>query len=580
MFDSKQKSLLTPAQQTKKTSGTSTMVLENPFVQFGMKKEAETRSGNNAVKYSTSGSNFVDQFASASKYKAPRTYAEVSKDMAILWAQNAKLTIIFTFYIRMITRVVQLFTGERTSNPQRGQGLKHEGIFRMMWIALNHPETFWKNITLFIAIGSWKDIITMLSYDLQYNKWSGRVLDWNKFGDLIKAGLENPNTRQLILKYLPQIKAISQCKTIESQADTIIAKWICSLLFGGKPEGNDSGSTYKKYRKLKSSGTAHEWQQLISRKDFLNINFDSIHGRALAQLVSGKFLKNQGLERKYQKWIEARPVAKFVGYAYELVSGKVLHSLAPYQKFTINAQFNQLVEVAKKGLTNQGIRPIGVLDASGSMSSPMYIGSGETGSLKSIEVAMSSLIFFNEMMDKKSPFYNVFLDFGSKTSMNFLQGSNFLEKYQQCPRPFGGTNFQGVFDFLVEFKRKNPTVSEELIPNFIVAFSDVEFNSVGRESSNVEVGREKLRKGGFSKEYCDSFGICFVDLPNTYYGRPSTKFETFANAKNTFYFSGYDLSPLAFLFGVEGKTIDTIPTTADELFQAAMDQEVLRMIEL
>jgi hypothetical protein len=40
----------------------------------------------------------------------------------------------------------------------------------------------------------------------------------------------------------------------------------------------------------------------------------------------------------------------------------------------------------------------------------MYIGSGKIGKLKSIEVAFSSAIFFNEMMDKNSPFYDVYLN--------------------------------------------------------------------------------------------------------------------------------------------------------------------------
>ena len=118
----------------------------------------------------------------------------------------------------------------------------------------------------------------MLQYDLIYHNWNNRVLDWNKFGQLIVAGLENPNSSELLKKYLPQIKAHSKCTTVEAQADTKIAKWIYSLLFGA---GNKP-SSYKMYRKLKSSGTAHEWQQLISRGKFLNIDFNTIHGRTLS----------------------------------------------------------------------------------------------------------------------------------------------------------------------------------------------------------------------------------------------------------------------------------------------------------
>ena len=58
--------------------------------------------------------------------------------MQILWGQNPQLTLALTFY-RMITRQTTLKRNSQTI--QRGQGLKHEGIFRMIWIEINHPDT-------------------------------------------------------------------------------------------------------------------------------------------------------------------------------------------------------------------------------------------------------------------------------------------------------------------------------------------------------------------------------------------------------------------------------------------------------
>ena len=74
------------------------------------------------------------------------------------------------------------------------------------------------------------------------------------------------------------------------------------------------------YRKLKVQGEAHEWQQAISQRDFMSINFDTIPGKALQLLVNSKFLENQGLEAKYEAWISNKPVAKYTGYVYELFS--------------------------------------------------------------------------------------------------------------------------------------------------------------------------------------------------------------------------------------------------------------------
>ena len=225
MFTTKQNTLFENAKVTKGSDATA-----NAFLDAGMETAARTLSGNGALKYSTTGNDFVDQFGFLGSYKRPRTYAEIASDMSTLWAVNPIKAVKFTLYMRMITRKVQLFEGNTTETVQRGAGLKHEAIMRMLWLYNKDRNVFWKNIYLFIAVGSWKDVIQMLKYDLEYHGWDGRTLNWNSFKELILAGLENPKTANLVKKYLPQIKARSKCTTVESQADTVIAKWIASGL--------------------------------------------------------------------------------------------------------------------------------------------------------------------------------------------------------------------------------------------------------------------------------------------------------------------------------------------------------------
>lgn len=52
----------------------------------------------------------------------------------------------------------------------------------------------------------------------------------------------------------------------------------------------DKYDIYRRYARLKSSGTAHEWQQLISKGKYDLIRFETIHGRALTILARSKFL--------------------------------------------------------------------------------------------------------------------------------------------------------------------------------------------------------------------------------------------------------------------------------------------------
>ena len=557
MFTAKKTSLF----EAKTTSGSPA---KNAFIKAGLKKSAQTLSGNGALKFSTTGNDFVDQFGKLGVMKVPRSFADVSKDMSTLWAQNPEMAVRFALYIRTITRTTQLFDGSKTENPQRGAGLRNEGILRMLWLAINHKETFWKNVPLFVSLGSWKDVIQVLSLDLQYNGWEGRQLDWNRFGQLILAGLENENTSHLIKKFLPQIKAKSACKTLESQADNLIAKWVCSLLFGGK----ESGATYKQYRKFKSSGKAHTWQQLISKKLLDQVNFDSIHGRALALLVSGKFITKNGLEKIYEKWIESKPVAKFTGYPHELFAK------FPQKKFqidTINAQFMGLVETAKKG-ANGSTSLIVVRDTSGSM------GSTAPGTKQSCyDIGKALALFFSEMLPE-GYFANSWVEFNTDAKMHQWKGSTPWEKWTNDHSEFvGSTNFQSVIKLFTTIKQSG--VDESDFPTGILCISDSEFNPSQLGKTNVEAARDTLRKAGFSEDYCKNFKIVLWNLQNSYYGKGSgEKFETYGETENVYYFGGYDGSVIAFLTGVNGQK--TEPKTDVELFEAAMDQEVLNMVQV
>ena len=556
MFTAKQTNLL--GNSNKKTSA-------NAFISSGMKTSAKTLSGNGALKYSTTGNDFVDQFGKIGSYKEPRSYSDIASDMSILYSINALLSIMFIIYLRIITRAVVFFTGDKLP-VQRGAGLKHESILRMIWLHVNHPDQFWKNIHVFISAGSWKDIFYMLSYDLQYNRWNGRVLDWNKLGQLILAGLENPQHCDMIKKYLPQIKSNSQCNTLESQADNVIAKWLCSLLFGGKTQA-DNYKNYRLYRKLKVSGKAHVWQQLISKRQYLKINFDTVHGRALAILVSSHFITKCGLEEKYEKWISSKPIAKYTGYVHELF--QKLPS-KKYQIDTLNAQFMSLVETAKKGVkTNTSM--IVVRDTSGSMSSTA------TGTkMRCYDIGKALALFFSYMLPDGF-FANTWIEFNSNAKMHQWKGSTPYEKWHNDRSSVvGSTDFMSVIRLFCKLRLQG--ISESEFPTGIICISDSEFNPASLGKTNVESARELLAKY-FSPEYTKNFKIVLWNLQSSYYGKGTgEKFETYGNVENVYYFSGYDASVMAFLTGTEKQK--TEPKNAEELFNAAMDQELLRMVEL
>ena len=537
----------------------------NSFVEAGLKKSAETLSQNGALKYSTTGNPFVDQFGLLGNYKTPRSFNEISKDCEILWGLNPLLTVVFILYIRTISRVTTLLNGIVTSVPQKGAELKHEGIMRMIWLHVKAPNTFWKNIGLFISVGSWKDIITMLSYDLQYNGWDNRVLNWDKFGSLILSGLDNKNASELLKKYLPTIKSNNSCTTIESQADNLIGKWICSLLYGNK--GENSSYTYKKYRKLKSSGTAHQWQQLISKRQFEKLDFNTIHGRALNLLVKGKFLKNQNLQERYNEWISSttKPV-KYTGFVHELFEPfnkyTILTSVPEELQKTINAQFETLV---KKGGEKKATSFVVVRDTSGSMS-----GTAKGTTMSAGDIAKALALYFSEFLT--GYFNSSWIEFNSDAKMHKWIGNNPVEKWFNDNSSYvGNTNFQSVINLLCKIKKEG--VSESEFPTGILCISDGEFDSNALRKTNVDIALMHLREAGFSEEYVSNFVIVLWNIQTIYGGNNNgNKFETFGNVPNVFYFSGYSPSVISFL--------TSQVKNAEELFLESMNQEILNMVEI
>ena len=535
-----------------------------------VKKVEYTTSGNGALKLTSTGDPFVDQFGLISQYRQLRPYSSVSKDMQELWNIDPMYTLKLLFYIRLITRKVKFSNGTETSKVQKGAGLRHEAFMRMLWLAVNHSDVFYKNLPLFITIGSWKDIIQLMSYDLQYHGWDNRVLDFNKMSDFILAGLENPNTCNLVKKFLPTIKAKSKCRTLESQADTIIGKFLTHKLFdGGEFSPKLHSKNYHLYRKLKSSGTAHEWQQMISRSQF-NIDFSKVHGRALALLVSGNYLKNHNLEKDYENWIKKQPVAKFTGFVYELFKGLNLNSPL-YKKYTIDKQFENLIQTAKEGSSESSF--IVARDTSGSMSSNV-----KGLNISSNDVAKSIALYFSYLL--KGKFANSYIEFDRKTELKYWEGNSPSDKYlRNTSCAYGNTNFLSIATLFIEIYKHTPI---EKFPTGLIAISDGEFDSYGKDKckTTFQLFKDRLLKAGFPKDYVDNFKIVLWDIPNTFYGNEEIrpKFESYADTPNFFYMGGFDPAGITFLLG--GEVNKSIPKTPRELFEAAMNQEIMDYIQM
>lgn len=531
----------------------------NPFILAAMKdNEAvtfQTKSENGALKYTKMDTEFATQFASAGSYLAQRTFAQVSADSQKLWDENPELAVKFAFYCRLVSRVTQV-NGKKTETAQTGQGLKNEGIMRFLWLAINQPKVFEKNMWLIPVVGSWADLVTMLSLDYQFHNWNGRKLNWQLFADLFKKGLELPSQTNLVKKWLPSIKARSKCTTSHFITDNVIAKYLANAFFGQ--------NSYAQYRKLKSSGTAHSWQKLVSVGQFDQIELDKIHGKALRLIAKSKALNNWEIFDRYVAWIGSKKSVNTTDFIHDLFANMPNSKTAIE---TVNKQFQRLVELTlDKASTEEISSWIVALDTSGSMNSHAAGLKVSTG-----DVARGIALFMSYLAPT-GPFKDNYVDFNRDAEMRQWVGRTPYEKFYETGKSgyVGNTDFLSVIRLMTKLKGQG--VEENAFPKGLICVSDGEFDKAKKKSGNFEEAKTLLKKAGFSREYVEGFTLILWDIPT---GHRKQKFEIYnSGTANMFHLNSFDASTMKLL--MSGKK----PTTQAQLIEAALSQEIFTWVTM
>jgi hypothetical protein len=536
---------------------------QNAFLANVAKKDTFTENG--AVSNSTTGKVLVDQFGSAGTYRG-RDLNAVFADQARLWGENPTDTVRFTFYLRLITRKIKGFVA--TEKVQSGQGAKDETFKRLLWVAKYHADTFYKNLWLIPVVGSWKDIFTLVEYNATHKT---DALDLNRVFELLQRGLENEYNRALVLKFLPSIKAASKCKTERAKIRASVARQFAKYL----------GLNPIQYRQMKATGAAHRFQTVLTQKLYDELNFNQIPGKALFNLVSGDFLKEHGLEKKYLKWLESQPTAKFTGYVYEL-SDKFLKNgnrnlnIPVAQKLTYDKQFKGLIELAKKNTGGLKGNVWVACDTSGSMNQPTA-----GGATTAINVAVSLAVYFAEL--NTGAFHNHVIMFDHISRVCKLTGDSFVDRIAQLPPVGAGdTNFQSVVDEIVRVRKQNPKIPIADYPDTILVVSDMQFNPAGggysygnvrysstQDKTNYEAAMQKLA----------AVGLPPVKVVWWQVNARNNDFPSTIDDVGTYMVSGFDGAVISIILGGEKvkdeKTGKLREKTMEEKVQDALTQEVL-----
>lgn len=535
----------------------------NTFVREVTMGVGTARTENGAVSYASFGSELMNQFGKAGAYRG-RALVDVFTEQGALWAEDAESALRFPFYLRMVTRKDKAFDGAETDAVQRGQGARDEAFKRMLWIAKYHPEVFYKNLWVLPIVGSWKDLWVLLSMDNTLNK--------DEFFKVFAEGINDDYHRDLVKKYMPRIRSNSKCKTEWAKVTNQLAKEFAAF----------AGWNLKEYRTFKSTGKAHAFQRYICSGLYSKLNFNAIPGKALLNLVSGKFLDNHNLTNKYVEWLSKQPVAKFNGYPYEL--GKKIkdanYNPSLVTKMTVDKQFENLIKTAKDG--DGGIKGNVwcALDTSASMTwYPLSNG------VTPYDICLSLGIYFSTL--NEGAFHKNVIMFDDTSVVKPLTGG-FTDMLQQLRRGktyYGGTNFQSVIDEIVRIRKSGRNIPLEDYPTTLLVVSDMEFNPCDRwdrkgvtEQSNYEEAMAKLSEV-FPSDWVKDFRIVW------WYVRPgmTPDFPSNMDCGGTYMISGFDGSVVSLLLGgdtVVDESGNKVTLTQEQLIEKALTQEVLNFLSL
>ena len=181
-----------------------------------------------------------------------------------------------------------------------------------------------------------------------------------------------------------------------------------------------------------------------------------------------------------------KPVAKYTGYVYELLSpvknGYDNVNLKRYQKETINKQFYGLIETAKQGMLPNDSGLMVVVDTSSSMTSNV-----PGTKMSSYDVAKSMALYFSYLL--KGVFSKSWMEFNDSAVLKKWAGDNPVDNLQNDnSEAYGSTNFQSVTKLFVSLFKKGVPISD--FPKGILCLSDGCFNHAGENKTN----REKMLK--------------------------------------------------------------------------------------
>lgn len=431
------------------------------------------------------------------KRESDRTPREIFKDMETLWRVSSTDCLKFICYA-----IVK-------NSP--------EAKYQLYWLASRHKATFAENAYIILQLSSWETIIELMFIDVQLNSWQTRRLDWLFFRQLVAAGLMNETLTNKVRKALPAIKSVKDITNESSKIYSDIAKFF-ALGFFGKPEIEGDYSTFKKYRKLRTSN--------------LELSYTIDNFKKSLVIVAG------------------------LDYAHK--HDNVDDYLQTLQKCTDSNLRN--INECIRWIENPNISPINILEVNDyweslNVQTPSTlvvrdISSSMEGIVPAVQIsscAISKALAMLYAKCNKGYFTNKYLVFTQDgCKIHTIDDEPFFAAWQSNSEIIYSEN--NSLMKIAAFYKELTKVSEGELPRRIIVVSDGDFAEF--EDKNYEAFREEMLKNGYSEYYLDNLQIVILDLLNTASVNETNAFITETIEESNFlYVKGYNPKLMSQLFG-------------------------------
>lgn len=473
----------------------------------------------------------VDLFAILGSVRG-KDFSTFEKLFEQAYSMNRKLTLQMVLWLRD----VRGGAGERETTRQI---LRH--------LEANHIEDLVDIIPVLAEYGRWDDLLIFTDKNAQ-------TLAYNIIGSHLIAG------DALCAKWMPRIYKLKKSKdgsvNIESVANqnrihnNTVARELMKTM----------GLNERQYRKLLSSLSTTVEQNMCA-KDWSGIEYSHVPSVAMNRYRAA-FMRNDK--------------ERFTEFGEKVASGEVKVNAAALFPYDVTAKFkcgnvdNVLIgqwNALPDYLNSASILPM--CDTSGSMFCP----AGSGSSLSCMDVAMSLSLYIADK--QKGMFKDLFLTFSESPQMFVLKGKNIQEKYQDLGRYKADQYWGGSTDIGKAFNEVLKTavkqnVQQEDMPEYLLIFSDMEFNETHCRSSanngNWDVTAFEYAKQQFEQNGYELPKVIFWNLN----GRPGNNPVTIHDT-GTAMVSGF--SPAILTAILAGEQVDPV-----SIMLAAIDKPRYRVI--